>query len=131
VGFLVGIMLFKDAIDEFTNWRQFKINGTTTTGNDKDLRQFCLFLRNPHIEDITLNDMMLYLNLMKEIGWKHNSFVSKCMAYKKFFEFCNLRGYRVINENLIPIPQKEYKMPSLRKRLRLRLQWGFYLTCFL
>ena len=81
-------MLFKDAIDEFTNWRTFKINGTTTRGNDKDLRLFSVFLRNPHIEDITLNDVMEYLNLMKEMGWAHNSFVSKCMAYKKFFEFC-------------------------------------------
>ena len=60
-------MLFKDAIDEFTNWRAFKINGTTTRGNDKDLRLFSVFLRNPHIEDITLNNMMEYLNLMKEM----------------------------------------------------------------
>jgi site-specific recombinase XerD len=106
-------MLFKDAIDEFTNWRTFKINGTTTRGNDKDLRLFSVFLRNPHIEDITLNDVMEYLNLMKEMGWAHNSFVSKCMAYKKFFEFCNLRGWKVLNENLIPIPQKEYKIPRV------------------
>jgi site-specific recombinase XerD len=83
-------MLFKDAIDEFTNWRTFKINGTTTRGNDKDLRLFCLFLRNPQIEDVTLNNVMEYLNLMKEIGWAHNSFISKCMALKKFFEFYNL-----------------------------------------
>lgn len=106
-------MLFKDAIDEFTNWRTFKINGTTTRGNDKDLRLFSVFLRNPHIEDITLNNMMEYLNLLKEMGWAHNSFISKCMAYKKFFEFCNLRGWRVLNENLIPIPQKEYKIPRV------------------
>jgi site-specific recombinase XerD len=56
---------------------------------------------------------MEYLNLMKEIGWAHNSFISKCMALKKFFEFCNLRGWRVLNENLIPIPQKEYKIPRV------------------
>ncbi len=35
------------------------------------------------------------------------------MALKKFFEFCNLRGYRVLNENLIPIPQKQYKIPRV------------------
>lgn len=106
-------MLFKDVIDEFTNWRQFKINRVTTSGNDKDLRLFCLFLRNPQIEDVTLNNVMEYLNLMKEIGWQHNSFISKCMALKKFFEFCNLRGFECLNEYLVPLPRKEMNIPRV------------------
>lgn len=106
-------MKFKEVIDEFTAWRKFKLNGTTLRGNDKDLRLFCLFLRNPEIEQVSLREVMEYLNLMVELGWASNSFVSKCMALKKFFEFCNLRGYRTIDERLIPIPQKQYKIPRI------------------
>jgi len=113
IGGLFGYMLFKDAIDEFTSWRKFKLGTTTLRGNDKDLRQFCVFLRNPNIEDIELKHVMEYLNLMVEMGWASNSFVSKCMALKKFFEFCNLRGFRTIDERLIPVPQKQYKIPRI------------------
>lgn len=106
-------MLFKDAIEEFTAWRKFKLRSVTLRGNDKDLRLFCLFLKNPHIENVELKHVMEYLNLMVEIGWASNSFVSKCMALKKFFEFCNLRGYTTLDERLIPVPQKQYKIPRV------------------
>ena len=106
-------MRLRGVIDEFTDWRKFKLGATTLRGNDKDLRILCLFLRNPEIEDVQLKDVMGFLNLMVEIGWAPNSFVSKCMAFKKFFEFCNLRGYRTIDERLIPVPQKQYKIPRV------------------
>lgn len=50
---------------------------------------------------------------MVEMGWASNSFVSKCMALRKFFEFCNLRGFKTIDERLIPVPQKQYKIPRI------------------
>jgi site-specific recombinase XerD len=107
-------MLFKDAITEFTEWRKFKLGvNVTLRGNDKDLRLFCLYLKNPQIEDVTHKDVMGYLNMMVEIGWAPNSFVSKCMALRKFFEFCNLRGFKTIDERLIPVPQKQYKIPRV------------------
>ena len=106
-------MEFKQAIEQFKNWRQFKVKKQTVKGYDRELRTFCLFLRNPHIEEITLNQVMEYLNGMEELGWDRNSFVGKCMALRKFFEFFRLQGYRVIDENLIPIPSKEFKMPRV------------------
>ena len=52
---------------------------------------------------------------MKELGWDQNSFVGKCMALRKFFEFYRLQNYSVIDENLIPIPSKEHKLPRVAK----------------
>ena len=106
-------MRFKEAIDQFSNWRKFKVKVQTVKGYDQTLRHFCLFLRNPEIEDISIHHVMDYLNGMKEIGWDNNSFVGKCMALRKFFEFYRLQGYAVIDENLIPIPAKEHKLPRV------------------
>jgi len=82
-------------------------------GYDRELRNFSLFLRNPEIENVTINDVMEYLNGMAEMGWDHNSFIGKCMALRKFFEFYRMQGIEVIDENLIPIPNKEYKIPRV------------------
>jgi len=106
-------MQFKEAIDQFSNWRKFKVKSQTVRGYDQTLRQFCLFLRNPEIEDISINHVMSYLNGMKDMGWDQNSFVGKCMALRKFFEFYRLQGYAVINEELIPIMQAEHKLPRV------------------
>lgn len=106
-------MLTKDAINQFSNWRQFKVKKQTVRGYDRELRNFCLFLRNPDIENITLAEVMEYLNGMADLGWDRNSFVGKCMALRKFFEFYRLQGYKVIDEELIPIPDKEPKLPRV------------------
>jgi site-specific recombinase XerD len=113
VDFLVAIMLFKDAINEFSNWRQIKVSSHTVVRYDKVLKIFCLYLRNPHIESITLNDVMNYLNMMKDLGWKRNGIIIVTLALKKFFEFYNLQKFNVINESLIPTPRKEYNIPRI------------------
>ena len=106
-------MKFRDAIEKFSTWRRFKVKSLTVKGYDKELRTFCLFLRNPDIEAIALGDVMEYLNGMQELGWSHNSFIAKCMALRKFFEFYRLQGYRVLNEDLIPIPRKTFAIPRV------------------
>lgn len=113
LGEFLWYMLTKDAIYQFSNWRQFKVKKETVRGYDRELRNFCLFLRNPEIENITLSDVMEYLNGMAELGWDRNSFVGKCMALRKFFEFYRLQGYKVIDEELIPIPDKVMKLPRV------------------
>lgn len=106
-------MKFSDAIQRFSAWRLFKVKTHTVKGYDKELRTFCLFLRDPDIEAITVDNVMEYLNGMRLLGWSHNSFIPKCMALRKFFEFFRLHGYRVINEDLIPLPRKEYAIPRV------------------
>ncbi|MCX6785902.1 MAG: tyrosine-type recombinase/integrase [Candidatus Komeilibacteria bacterium] len=106
-------MEFKEAIEQFKSWREFKVKINTVRGYDRELRNFCLYLHNPQIEQIQLTDVLNYLNGMRDLGWDHNSFVGKVMAIRKFLEFFKLQGYRVLNEELIPIPNKEYKMPRV------------------
>ena len=106
-------MKFDEAIQKFTNWRKFKVKGGTVRGYDLTLKNFCLFLRNPEIETITIADVMDYLNGMQELGWDHNSFVGKCMALRKFFEFYRLQKFPVVDEDLIPIAHKEFKIPRV------------------
>ena len=115
IGILVSSchMLIKDAIQQFSSWRQFKVKKQTVRGYDRELKNFCLFLRNPDIENIALSDVMDYLNGMADLGWDRNSFVGKCMALRKFFQFYRLQGYKVIDEELIPIPDKEPKLPRV------------------
>lgn len=106
-------MKFSEAIHKFSTWRLFKVKTGTVKGYDKELRTFCLFLRNPCVEQIQLSDVMEYLTGMQELGWNHNSFIPKCMALRKFFEFCRLQGHQVLNEELIPIPRKDYRIPRI------------------
>jgi len=106
-------MKFSDAIQKFSTWRQFKVKASTVKGYDKELRTLCLFLRNPEIEEISIADVMSYLQGMKELGWQNNSFIPKCMALRKFFEFFRLQGYRVLDPKIIPIPSKELAMPRV------------------
>ena len=103
----------KEAINEFSNWRQFKVKGNTVKGYDREIRNFCLFLRNPDIVKVTLNDVMDYLNGVIELGWDPNSLMPRCMALRKFFEYLRLRGFTTLNEELIPIPRKQYKIPRV------------------
>lgn len=106
-------MRFSDAIKKFSAWRLFKVKTNTVKGYDKELRTFCLFLRDPELEDIAIGDVMDYLNGMQALGWNPNSFITKCMALRKFFEFYRLQGHRVLNEDLIPIPRKQYQIPRV------------------
>lgn len=113
VGRLVVPISMKEAVMEFSNWRQFKVKGNTVKGYDRELRNFCLFLRNPELTKITLNDVMDYLNGIIELGWDPNSLMPRCMALRKFFEYMRLRGFSSLNEELIPIPRKQYKIPRV------------------
>jgi len=106
-------MRMKEAIDQFSNWRKFKVKNNTVRGYDRELRNFCLFLRNPDITEVKINHVMDYLNGIMELGWDPNSLMPRCMALRKFFEFLNLQGYKTINENLIPIPTKQFKIPRV------------------
>ncbi len=106
-------MKFSEAIRKFSAWRAFKVKTGTLKGYDKELKTFCLFLRDPDIERIAITDVVEYLNGLQALGWDANSFIPKCMALRKFFEFYRLQKYRVLDENLIPIPRKQYRIPRV------------------
>lgn len=106
-------MRLSEAIIDFEKWRQFKVKDSTNRGYVREIKNFCLFLRNPNLDEVGANDVMDYLNGMKDLGWEHNSFIGKCMALKKFFQYWEMRGEKVLNSELVPIPRKEYKLPRV------------------
>lgn len=106
-------MRFLEAINQFSSWRTFSVKPGTVRGYDRELRNFCLFLRNPEVERITITDVMEYLNGMRQLGWDENTFVPKGMALRKFFEFCGQQGLRVLEASLIPVPPKTYRIPRV------------------
>ncbi len=80
-------------------------------GYDRELRNFCLFLRNPDIEQITLGNVMEHLNGMADLGWDRNSFVGKCMALR-----CRIPKIKNFSlALLINYPAGYKKSPSLFK----------------
>ncbi|MDE2019770.1 MAG: tyrosine-type recombinase/integrase [Patescibacteria group bacterium] len=106
-------MRLSEAIAKFTNWRKFKVKSATVKGYDLTLKNFCLYLRDPELEAVTITDIMEYLNGMEQLGWERNSFVGKCMALRKFFEFYRLQHLPVVDEDLIPIAHKEFNIPRV------------------
>ena len=113
-------MKLLQAIDEFSNWRKFKVTNFTVKRYDKALRIFCLAMHNPEIESITLDQVMGYLNSMSEMGWAPNGISIVCLGLRKFFEFYNLREFRVLNHALIPLPRKQYNIPRIADEANFR-----------
>jgi integrase/recombinase XerD len=106
-------MKLSEAIDKFSDWRVFKVSGLTVVRYDRPLRTFCLCMKNKDVEDVTIDDVMAHIRAMVDLGWKKNGVNIVCLALRKFFEFLNLQGLDVIDEQLIPIPKKEFSMPRI------------------
>jgi len=106
-------MLMSQAIEEFSQWKAMNVKKNTITGYDMILRHFALYFKNGDIEDVKLRDVLDWFELMRILRWDHNSFIPRAMALRKFFEFFTHMGYEVIDPWLIPIPQKDYKIPRI------------------
>lgn len=106
-------MQLSEAIKKFTKWRAFQVKKATVTGYDLVLRQFCMFVRDCELEHVRLEDITAWFSLLRDLDWKHNSFITKAQALRKFFEFYKLQGYKVIEPELIPLPYKEYNIPRV------------------
>ena len=106
-------MKLSEAIEEFKNWRGFKVTGHTVIRYDSALRIFCLVMGDPEIDQIQITHVLRYLQEMERLGWKRNGINIVALALRKFFEYYNLRGYQCLNEALIPLPKKEFNIPRV------------------
>lgn len=109
-------MRFNEAIVKFEDYYKLRVKQGTIRGYGLDLRQLCLYLRNPEIEDIKDDDIVGYLNGMIECGWSKNALMPKSIAFRKFFQYLTLKGFRVLSYLLIPVIQKEFKMPHVAEK---------------
>lgn len=106
-------MLMSEAIQEFTKWRGLKLTEKTNVRYDRVLRIFCLCMGDQHIENIKIEHIVYHLSEMQRLGWKRNGVNIAAIALRKFFEFYNLQGRPVLNEQLIPLPRKEVNIPRV------------------
>lgn len=81
----------------------------TARGYEKDARQFCLFIHNPIIENVRIDDIERYFHEMEEVGFARNGIQMKACALRKLFAALRRRGYIVLDPSEIPIPRKEFK----------------------
>lgn len=106
-------MHLSQAIHDFKGWRSVKVQGLTVARYDSVLRIFCLCTGDPHIEDITPERVVHHLLEMQRLGWKRNGISIVALALRKFFEYYNLKGHKVMDEQLIPLPRKEFNIPRV------------------
>ena len=85
----------------------------TTRGYVADLRIFCLYMRNPEIEAVEVADVIGFMEGMLALGWEKNSLMRKAIALRGLFGFCRKMQYRVIDPELIPVPDHECKPPRV------------------
>ncbi len=109
-------MKLNEAITKFEEYYKLRVKGGTIRGYALDLRQLCLFLRNPAIENVQDEDIISYLNGMLECGWNQNALMPKSIAFRKFFQYLSLKGYRVLNYQLIPIIKKHFVLPHVAEK---------------
>ena len=106
-------MRLSEVIEEFTKVRTFRGSRLTTARYDRLLRIFCLCMQDPELEDLDLTHILWYFQELERLGWKPNGINLIAIAVRKLFEFCNLRGYHTFNEQLIPVPRKEFNIPRV------------------
>ena len=109
-------MKLSEAIEKFKTFYGLKIKSKSLGGYELDLRQFCLYMRNPHIENITDDHIICYFNEMIELGWKQNALGPKSNAIRKFFQYWTDKGFAVVRPQLIPTPKRIFVMPRVAER---------------
>src|SRR5262245_37964614 len=81
----------------------------TARGYERDARQFCVFARNPQIENVRLDDIEEFFVTMENSGFSRNGMQMKACALRKLFAAMRKRGHIVLDPNDIPLPRKEFK----------------------
>ncbi|UCG55016.1 MAG: site-specific integrase, partial [Dehalococcoidia bacterium] len=106
-------MQFKEALTQFNQWRGLKVGKGTLTGYDLSLRYFCMFTRNPDIEQIKVGHILEWLHYLREMGFDIMTIEKKVIALRKFLEFFRRQGFGVLDPWLVPLPPKKFKMPRV------------------
>jgi len=81
----------------------------TARGYERDARHFCVFVRNPQVQNVRLDNIEEYFMTMENSGFSRNGIQMKACALRKLFAALRRRGYIVLDPNDIPIPRKDFK----------------------
>lgn len=106
-------MTFFEALKKYIESLKLSVKPITAERYIGDVRRFCLFLKNPLLHKVTDEQVIEYLRLHQDLGWKHNGIVTMCCELRSFFKFAFKHGWIRFNPELIPIMKKEYAMPRV------------------
>lgn len=108
-------MKFAEAIPNFTAWQSFHAREGTLSNYRIHLMQLGLYMHNCDIESVTLGDIIGYLKGMEALGWDEGSFMTKTLAFRKFFKHYRQLEVTRLDYELIPVIERPYKMPTVAK----------------
>lgn len=106
-------MRFSEAIKNYIDNKSLAKRESTLRGYEQSLKLLCLHLHNPLVTQIAPEHITQYFKDMLALGWNKNGLLVKSIAFRKFFEYMRQKQYPVLDWNLIPIVQREVKMPDV------------------
>lgn len=106
-------MRLLEAIQECAKHEGFGLTKRTIEGYNRQRLQFCIYLHNPHIEEVKESDVTGYFRLLLECGWAQNGVQHYSIAIRNLLSYWKKRGRKVLDPELIPIPKREFKMPRV------------------
>lgn len=112
-------MRFNEAISTYTKYKRLEREAKTLQGYEHALLNFCLYVGNPLITQVTIDQVVGYVNEMKELGWKQNTIMCKCVCFRGFFKFWAQKGYPVLNYELIPHVKQEKVLPRVAEKWQI------------
>lgn len=101
-------MKLKECLDNYCQWFRLQTTAKSFRVDEMLLKNFCLFMRNCEIEDISQQDIFDWVKLLETLEWKHNSIRAKLVKIRSFFTYFKKQGLEVLDPYLIPLPQHQY-----------------------
>ncbi len=109
-------MTLLNAFQQFIEWRKLNRKSSTINGNISHLAHFCLFMNDieMNVDKITFDDCIKWLKVTRLLGFDENTLQKKAIAIKLFFQFLKDSNVPIqVEPNLIPIPEKNFKLPKV------------------
>lgn len=106
-------MKLSEALTKYIAFGQYKNKSSSMATYQIHIKHLVLYFRNCQIEEIKLEDIINYMEAMRELGWDLNSMVAKASAYKQFFKFFHSQGIVTFNVETIPVPRQQPRFPKI------------------
>lgn len=110
---LLCLMNFNEAIKIFNANRGLRVKAQHADQQDRDLRNFAVFMRDCPIEDITDEHVTEWITLFKRMGYAAGTLIKKEEALIQFYNYWRRKGLDVMDPYLIPLTDKEYTRPRV------------------
>lgn len=106
-------MRFSDAIEQFIKWKQINVSRATIDGYSLDLRNFCLYMRNPEIETINAHSYRHRFGLELAKQGANNSVISNLLGHASLTSSFR---YTMMRDNQLAEEYQKYRVGKIKSR---------------